>query len=146
MDLWSVSGECSSAASLNCCRACIADFRYYYFGAGSDNNEDRAKAKAFALPGSTHAGFTSLAVALWRGGLRTLLDASVEGGVTHVSVAGHSLGAGVATLLSYRMQVRSPTLREVPPAPAQGTLGILVRPGRMSSVLLDALSPTCLDC
>ena len=117
-----MSGERSSAALPICFRACTADFRYYYFGAGDDKNGDRAK--AFALPGSTHAGFTSLAVALWRGGLRTLLDSSIEGGVTHVSVAGHSLGAGVATLLSYRMQVRSPNLREVP-APRPGCTPLL---------------------
>ena len=106
---------------LHCCLICFraytADFRYYYFGADSENNGDRAKAKAFALPGSTHAGFTSLAVALWRGGLRTLLDSSIEGGVTHVSVAGHSLGAGVATLLSYRMQVRSHQPQQGGPPP-----------------------------
>ena len=100
--------------------AITADFRYQQHVSGNtansvgghnassgENSGGANQETAFAFPGGTHAGFTSLADALWRGGLRALLDGNVKGCVTHISVAGHSLGAGVATLLSYRMQVRS---------------------------------------
>ena len=104
---------------LHCrCYSFISDFRYQQHvnannKANSVSGSDQEA--SFAFPGGTHAGFTSLADALWRGGLGALLDGSVKGDVTHVSVAGHSLGAGVATLLSYRMQVRL--------SPPQGAAG-----------------------
>lgn len=62
---------------------------------------------AFDLPGNVHQGFAAIATSLWPG-LQSALQNLVASpaGVTNVYVAGHSLGAGVATLLSYGVQVR----------------------------------------
>lgn len=59
------------------------------------------------LPGSTHAGFTRIANYLWANGIKAALDNGVVrgGSISTVTFAGHSLGAGVATLLSYAAQV-----------------------------------------
>ena len=113
-------GVTVTASNLQCffiATAVTADFRYQQHVSGNTANSGHKSSSgensvgvnqeaAFAFPGGTHAGFTSLADALWRGGMHALLDGNVKRDVTHISVAGHSLGAGVATLLSYRMQVR----------------------------------------
>lgn len=72
-----------------------ADFTY---------NENKTGTLSF--PGATHQGFTALANTLWSIGLRAALFTNVvEGSVTSVSVAGHSLGAGVSQLVAYAAQV-----------------------------------------
>jgi esterase/lipase len=54
------------------------------------------------FPGTTHQGFTALANALWYQGVRASLYSNVvKGSVTSVPIAGHSMGASVATLLAY---------------------------------------------
>jgi hypothetical protein len=68
-------------------------------------NENKTGSVSF--PGATHKGFTAIANTLWRNGLRAALYRhAVLGDVTAVSVAGHSLGAGVAQLVAYATQVR----------------------------------------
>jgi hypothetical protein len=75
----------------------VADFTY---------NENKTGNLAF--PGATHQGFTAIANTLWNNGLRAALYSNVvQGTVTSVSVAGHSLGAGVAQLVAYATQVSS---------------------------------------
>jgi esterase/lipase len=60
------------------------------------------------FPGKTHQGFTALTNALWRQGVReALFEEVVKGSITSVSIAGHSMGASVATLLAYAAQVGS---------------------------------------
>jgi esterase/lipase len=79
-----------------CCCCCAAEFTY---------NENKTGALYF--PGATHKGFTAIANTLWCNGLRAALYRhAVLGNVTAVSVAGHSLGAGVAQLVAYAAQVR----------------------------------------
>lgn len=59
-------------------------------------------------PGHIHEGFARLAAYLWASGLREVVDSLVlqqGSSVEHVVVAGHSMGAGVGTLLSYTIQV-----------------------------------------
>jgi len=58
------------------------------------------------LPGRTHFGITRIARRLWNTGIKGALDQHVGSGtVTDVSIAGHSLGAGVATIVAYLAQV-----------------------------------------
>lgn len=79
----------------------LADFTY---------NQTIARL-ALPLPtiGRVHAGFANVAASLWpsvRSALHSLVkDRSTGTTVKHVYVAGHSLGAGVATLLSFAVQV-----------------------------------------
>lgn len=61
---------------------------------------------ALNLPGNVHQGFAAIATSLWPGVQAALQElVASPAGVSNVYVAGHSLGAGVATLLSYGMQV-----------------------------------------
>ncbi|KAF6264017.1 hypothetical protein COO60DRAFT_1634699 [Scenedesmus sp. NREL 46B-D3] len=58
-----------------------------------------------SYPGATHKGFSAIAITLWFNGLRcALYTYVVKGRVKSVSVAGHSLGAGVAQLVAYLTQ------------------------------------------
>lgn len=60
-------------------------------------------------PGHIHQGFARLAAYLWVTGIREAMDNLVlqQGSdVDNVVITGHSMGAGVGTLLSYTMQVR----------------------------------------
>jgi hypothetical protein len=60
-------------------------------------------------PGRTHEGFSRLAAYLWTTGLQAAVQELVMqpgSGVEHVVVTGHSMGAGVGTLLSYTIHVR----------------------------------------
>lgn len=59
------------------------------------------------LPGMTHAGFTALAHQVWNSSdLGALLQQHVvQGNASSVVVTGHSLGAGVATVLSVLVQL-----------------------------------------
>lgn len=59
------------------------------------------------LPGMTHAGFTALAHQVWNSfDLGALLQQHVvQGNASSVVVTGHSLGAGVATVLSLLVQL-----------------------------------------
>lgn len=84
-----------SAAAAAATAAMDADFTYSENPTGS-----------ISLPGETHAGFTAITNTLWREGIRAALwNHVVLGRITSVSVAGHSLGAGVATLVAYAAQV-----------------------------------------
>lgn len=60
-------------------------------------------------PGKVHAGFSGVAATLWPGisaALNKLVKLRSTGvPIKHVYVAGHSLGAGVSTLISYAAQV-----------------------------------------
>ena len=59
-----------------------------------------------SYPGLVSKGFLTSANALWPA-LQQLLQREVlQGGVASVTIAGHSLGAAMATMLSYRSQVR----------------------------------------
>lgn len=73
------------------------------------------------LPGRVHQGFASIAASIWpplRSALSQLMPSRDNGnwhpgsgwgsprGISNVYVSGHSLGAGVATLIAYTMQVR----------------------------------------
>lgn len=84
-----------------CCHCCcffIPDFTY----------SQVAFAGAVSWPGRTHEGFSKLAAYLWLTGVQEAVDALVlvEGSsIQHVVVTGHSMGAGVSTLLSYSIQV-----------------------------------------
>ena len=64
-----------------------------------------ANASNFTFPGSVHAGFAKLANYFWDSGLRDVLAAQT--GLEQVAIAGHSLGAGVSTLVSYMIKVRA---------------------------------------
>jgi hypothetical protein len=77
-----------------------ADFSY---------NTTRAHVAGRLLPGHVHQGFSNIAASLWPG-LQAALDRLVKNrssgtSIKQVYVAGHSLGAGVATLVSYSVQV-----------------------------------------
>lgn len=55
------------------------------------------------LAGATHAGFTQIAKILWKGGVKSALDQLVKShgaNLFSLTVTGHSLGAGVSTLLA----------------------------------------------
>eukprot|EP00775_Hariotina_reticulata_P007421 gene7421-7630_t len=66
---------------------------------------EEAGAGPVPLPGRTHAGITGVAGSLWTSGIQRALDRYVvRGSITSVSVAGHSLGAGVATIVAYMAQ------------------------------------------
>jgi predicted lipase len=83
------------------CMSLPADFSY---------NTTRARVAGRLLPGHVHQGFSAVAASLWPG-LKAALDSLVKSrssgtSIKHVYVAGHSLGAGVATLASYSVQVR----------------------------------------
>lgn len=59
-------------------------------------------------PGRTHEGFSKLAAHLWLTGVQAAVDALVlpqGSSIQHLVVTGHSMGAGVSTLLSYAIQV-----------------------------------------
>lgn len=58
-----------------------------------------------SFPGETHSGFTKMFNALWPR-VQAAMDAHVVAGdkITSVTVAGHSLGSAVATLLAYGAQ------------------------------------------
>lgn len=56
-------------------------------------------------PGKVSVGFLFGAALLWPALEGVLQKEVVQGGVTSVTVAGHSLGAAVGTLLSYQAQV-----------------------------------------
>jgi esterase/lipase len=77
---------------------CCADFDY---------STTTAKLQSgIELPGSVHQGFARVAASLWQGGLSAALQSlSSSTKITNVYVAGHSLGAGVSTLVSYGVQV-----------------------------------------
>jgi hypothetical protein len=63
---------------------------------------------SLGLPGKVHAGFARIAEQLWANGLKAAVDTHVvAGSVSTVQFSGHSLGAGVATLLAYTSQVSS---------------------------------------
>jgi len=70
------------------------------------------------LPGRVHQGFASVASSLWPGiksALHSLVKHKSSGrAITHVYVAGHSLGAAVATLMAYAVQVRTGMLVRTP--------------------------------
>lgn len=58
-------------------------------------------------PGRIHEGFSKLAAHLWLTGVQAAVDALVlpqGSSIQHVVVTGHSMGAGVSTLLSYTIQ------------------------------------------
>lgn len=58
------------------------------------------------FPGQVHQGFAGVAASLWGGVAAALQDLNAANGkIDSVYVAGHSLGAGVATLVSYGAQV-----------------------------------------
>jgi pimeloyl-ACP methyl ester carboxylesterase len=68
---------------------------------------------ALGLPGSTHAGFTARAAAMWPA-LSQLLDAYITSKpagdanrVQHVFMVGGSMGGAVGQLLAYKAQVRA---------------------------------------
>uniref|UniRef100_A0A383WB42 Fungal lipase-type domain-containing protein n=1 Tax=Tetradesmus obliquus TaxID=3088 RepID=A0A383WB42_TETOB len=72
----------------------LTDLRYNLNSTGS-----------LKFPGKTHQGFTELTNALWRNGVREALYSNVvKGSITSVSIAGHSMGGSVATLLAYAAQ------------------------------------------
>jgi surfactin synthase thioesterase subunit len=78
-----------------CCCCCCADLHYNQNPTGS-----------IKFPGKTHSGFTTLANMLWQQGIREALNSQVvKASVTSVTVVGHSMGASVATLVSYAAQV-----------------------------------------
>lgn len=72
------------------------------------------------LPGRVHQGFASIVASIWPA-LRSALSSLLSGtqgyhdsyhsydrgsrGIRNIYVSGHSLGAGVATLIAYTMQV-----------------------------------------
>lgn len=59
-------------------------------------------------PGRTHEGFSKLAAHLWLTGVQAAADDLVlaqGSSIQHVVVTGHSMGAGVSTLLSYTIRV-----------------------------------------
>ena len=61
---------------------------------------------SIAFPGKVHQGFASVAASLWGGVAAALQELiTAKGKIDNVYVAGHSLGAGVATLVSYGAQV-----------------------------------------
>lgn len=68
-------------------------------------------------PGKVHVGFATVASSLWpsvRSALHDLVEHSSTGvTIKHVNVAGHSLGAGVATLISFAAQVRDRSAQAV---------------------------------
>jgi esterase/lipase len=85
---------CAAAAAAACP---AADLQYNQNATGN-----------IKFPGKTHKGFTKLANMLWLQGVReALYSNAVKGLVTSVSIAGHSMGASVATLLSFAAQVGS---------------------------------------
>jgi hypothetical protein len=65
-----------------------------------------SSSSSLGLPGRVHAGFAGIAEQLWSNGVKAALDSHVlSGRVSTVQFSGHSLGAGVATLLAYASQV-----------------------------------------
>lgn len=74
--------------------ACPADMTYA-----------QAADPAGAYPGMLSKGFLFAARVLWPALEQVLLAEVVQGSVRDVTVAGHSLGAAMATMLSYRAQV-----------------------------------------
>lgn len=78
--------------------SCTADFTYAQVSFSG----------ALSWPGRTHEGFSKLAAYLWHTGVQPALESLVlqhGSNFSEVLVAGHSMGAGVSTLLSYTMQV-----------------------------------------
>jgi predicted alpha/beta hydrolase len=77
------------------CTCHAADFDYRHTTSSS-----------LRLPGKVHAGFAGIAQQLWDNGLKAALDShALSGRASTVQFSGHSLGAGVAALLSYASQV-----------------------------------------
>jgi hypothetical protein len=60
-----------------------------------------------SYPGLVSKGFLASANTLWPALEATLQREVLQGGVTSVTIAGHSLGAAMGTMLSYRAQVRA---------------------------------------
>jgi hypothetical protein len=57
-------------------------------------------------PGMVSKGFAYGAEILWPALEKILLQEVAQGSITDVTIGGHSLGAAMATLLSYKAQVR----------------------------------------
>lgn len=71
-----------------------------------DYSTTSASLGAILLPGRIHQGFARVAASLWPGVQAALQSLSATHKITNVYIAGHSLGAGVSTLLAYGIQVR----------------------------------------
>lgn len=85
-------------------RLSTVDIAFCFVPAGFTHNKNRTGYLSY--PGATHKGFSAIAITLWFNGLRcALYTYVVKGRVKSVSVAGHSLGAGVAQLVAYLTQV-----------------------------------------
>jgi pimeloyl-ACP methyl ester carboxylesterase len=82
---------------------CSADFDY-------NTGPTSLQPGSITFPGQVHQGFARVAASLWgsSGGIAAALKDVIDtnGKINNVYVAGHSLGAGVATLISYGTQVR----------------------------------------
>lgn len=78
---------------------CSADFDY-------NTGSTSLQPGSITFPGQVHQGFARVAASLWGGVAAALKDViGTNGQINNVYVAGHSLGAGVATLIAYGTQV-----------------------------------------
>jgi len=69
-----------------------------------------ASSGPISWPGRTHQGFSRLSAYIWTSSVQEAVDSLVlrqGSSIEHVVVAGHSMGAGVGTLLAYTIQVGS---------------------------------------
>lgn len=109
---------------LTACVSCVL------WNAAADFNYNQTLPKAsLRLPGRVHQGFALISASIWpalRSAFDSLLPGSGSGthpyyrhnkpprGIRNIYISGHSLGAGVATLISYTMQVRYHSEKRLP--------------------------------
>lgn len=102
----------------------------YDWKADFDYTTTTASLGGIPLPGRVHQGFARVAASLWPGVQAALQSLSTTSKITNVYIAGHSLGAGVSTLLAYGTQViREGVLMGAAARPLWWDAGVLVCAG-----------------
>eukprot|EP00878_Enallax_costatus_P039855 GHUV01045780.1.p1 GENE.GHUV01045780.1~~GHUV01045780.1.p1 ORF type:complete len:108 (+),score=15.14 GHUV01045780.1:74-397(+) len=94
----------SNTVTLNAA-VCSADFDY------------NLKADSSIGAGQVHSGFRRTVNELWSGGVKAALDREFvrgSGGTKHLTIAGHSLGGSIATLLAAKAEVTLHTTLKYP--------------------------------
>jgi hypothetical protein len=101
---------CAVLSCVLLCCATVASFCTEDLEYSTASWATTAKSNSSAVPGQMHRGFALVAASLLphiKAALTSLVKESSNGAnIKNVYVSGHSLGAGVAALVSYAAQVR----------------------------------------